>query len=189
MISVEVRGLAEARATVAGLPAASQAAGRQFARKAGVVVDRLWKLYLSGPATATRLGVQSGELHRSIHWEEVSPGVVVVGSDKPYARIHEFGGTTRPHVIRPRTAGVLAWTGPDGPRFARVVNHPGSKIPARPHREPAVEAARPALDALARGAADEAVQAASAAAARVSAGQKAELAEILAAGGTGRRGR
>lgn len=188
MLSVEVRGLAEAQATIRALPAASKEAGQKFARKAGVVIERMWKLHLSGPASGTRLGVRTGSgLRSSIHHEEVSPGVVVVGTDKPYARIHEFGGVTRPHQIRPRTAGALRWMGPDGPIFARVVNHPGSKIPARPHREPAVEAAKPALDALARGMAEEAVQAASRAAATVSAAQKDELARIVAAGGTGRR--
>lgn len=187
VVTVEVRGLAEAQATIRALPAASKAAGEKFARKAGVVVERFWKLHLSGPASGTRLGVRTGTLRSSIHHEEVSPGVVVVGTDKPYARIHEFGGQTRPHVIRPRTAKMLAWRGPEGMVFARVVNHPGSKIPARPHRGPAVEAARPALDALARGAADEAVQAASRAAAQVSQAQKDELARIVAAGGTGRR--
>lgn len=188
MISVEVRGMAETQAVIQALPGASKAAGATFARRAGVLVERMWKLYLSGPASATRLGIRTGALRSSIHHEELAPGVVVVGSDKPYARIHEFGGKTSPHVIRPRTANMLSWVGPGGKRvFARFVNHPGSNIPARPAREPAIEAATPALNALAVGAADEAMRLASAAAASVTAAQKAELAHQIAQGGTGRR--
>lgn len=189
MLSVEVRGLAEARATIQALPVSSKEAGRKFAKRAGEVLNKMWKLHLAGPASATRLGPGRGILKSSIHHEEVGPGVVVVGSNLPYARIHEFGGVTRPHVIRPRTAGALSWVGPRGRVFARVVNHPGSRIPARPARQPAIEAATPALDLLVRGMADEAVQAASRAAAAVSAEQKAELGRIVAAGGTGRRDR
>lgn len=57
----------------------------------------------------------------------------------PYARIHEFGGTTRPHVIRPRNASVLAFQKNGQDVFARFVNHPGSKIPARPYLAPALK--------------------------------------------------
>lgn len=54
-----------------------------------------------------------------------------VGTNVPYAAIHQFGGKTRPHVIRPKKAnGVLAWPIAN---FARYVNHPGSDIPARPY--------------------------------------------------------
>lgn len=34
---------------------------------------------------------------------------------------------SRPHVIRPRRAKVLAWKGGGGTIFARSVNHPGAK--------------------------------------------------------------
>ncbi|WP_297451676.1 hypothetical protein [uncultured Corynebacterium sp.] len=34
---------------------------------------------------------------------------------------------SRPHVIRPRRAKVLAWRGTNGMVFARSVNHPGAK--------------------------------------------------------------
>lgn len=215
MISVEVRGLAEVQATIRALPAASQASGEKFARKAGVVVERFWKLHLSGPASGTRLGVRTGVLRSSIHHEEVSPGVVVVGTNQKYARIHELGGKTAPHVIRPRTAKALAFfsgvfgEGTRAPRgamtgtlvrgrlasgqimrgemvFARVVNHPGSKIPPRPARGPAIAAATPTIDALARGAADEAVMLASKAAGALTADRKETLATLREYGYTGR---
>lgn len=52
----------------------------------------------------------------------------VAGTNKAYAAIHQFGGTTRPHVIKPRYKRALAFGGV----IVRQVNHPGSRIPARP---------------------------------------------------------
>lgn len=52
----------------------------------------------------------------------------IVGSNKVYAAIHQFGGTTRAHVIRARRKRALAFGG----ILRKSVNHPGSKIPARP---------------------------------------------------------
>jgi phage virion morphogenesis protein len=51
-----------------------------------------------------------------------------IGSNVPYAAIHQFGGQTKPHTIRPRDKKALAFNG----RVVKKVNHPGSKIPARP---------------------------------------------------------
>ena len=53
-----------------------------------------------------------------------------VGSGKKYAAIHQFGGKTKAHKIRPKRAKALWWPGAAHP--VAVVNHPGSKIPARP---------------------------------------------------------
>lgn len=52
----------------------------------------------------------------------------VVGTNKVYAAIHQFGGKTKPHVIRPKTKRALSFGG----IVVRSVNHPGSNIPARP---------------------------------------------------------
>lgn len=56
------------------------------------------------------------------------PTMAMVGTNVVYAAIHQFGGKTKPHVIRPRDKKALRFNG----RFAKSVNHPGSKIPARP---------------------------------------------------------
>lgn len=52
----------------------------------------------------------------------------LVGTNVPYARIHQLGGKTRPHVIKPKNKKALAFGG----RVVKSVNHPGSNIPARP---------------------------------------------------------
>lgn len=76
------------------------------------------------PATLSR----STTMRRSVRITEVTGDAVVIGSDRKYAAIHQFGGTTRAHVIRAKKGKALKFGG----RFYRKVNHPGSKIPARP---------------------------------------------------------
>ena len=54
-----------------------------------------------------------------------------VGSDRHYAAIHQLGGKTAPHKIVPKNKKALFWPGAKHP--VKSVNHPGSKIPARPY--------------------------------------------------------
>lgn len=51
----------------------------------------------------------------------------IVGTNVPYAGIHNFGGKTKPHMIYPKHKKALAFNG----RVVKKVNHPGSKIPQR----------------------------------------------------------
>lgn len=91
------------------------------------------------------LHVRSGSLLNSV---SASKKVTIDGSGNivgeigpegiPYAAIHEFGGTTKAHDILPRNGKVLAFMMNGNPAFAKVVHHPGSKIPARPYLEPAI---------------------------------------------------
>lgn len=71
---------------------------------------------------------ETGQLNDSIYYRVVGEGSVEIGDPMVYAAIHQFGGQTRPHKIVPRNKMALAF---DGGVF-RAVNHPGSKIPARP---------------------------------------------------------
>jgi HK97 gp10 family phage protein len=92
------------------------------------------------------LKVRSGSLLNSIGASKkvTEENGVVVGEigpqGIPYAAIHEFGGTTSPHRIEPRTGKALAFQMGGETVFARFVNHPGSKIPARPYLRPALAA-------------------------------------------------
>jgi phage virion morphogenesis protein len=70
---------------------------------------------------------RSGGLASSIT-QRWSVSEAVVGSNKVYAAIHQFGGRTKPHVIRARNKRALSFGG----IVVRQVNHPGSNIPARP---------------------------------------------------------
>jgi phage virion morphogenesis protein len=52
-----------------------------------------------------------------------------LGSNLIYARIHQEGGQTKAHTIKPVQAKALRFNG----RFAKKVSHPGSRVPARPY--------------------------------------------------------
>lgn len=130
--------------------------------QAALLMERFWKQYLSGTATRSRLGKRTGLLARSIRTKREGP-VAIVGTNVVYASIHETGGKTKAHPIRPRTRKVLKFKVGSETVFARFVNHPGSKIPARPHMEPSLRLARPAIDAVYDGLVDEAISRAKAA--------------------------
>lgn len=70
---------------------------------------------------------RSGQLAASIV-EYSDNDKAMVGSNKAYARIHQLGGKTSPHVIKPRNKRALAFGG----IVVAKVDHPGSTIPARP---------------------------------------------------------
>ena len=70
---------------------------------------------------------KSGRLAASIA-TDYDASTVVIGSNVEYARIHQLGGKTKPHTIRPTTKKALAFGG----HVVKSVNHPGSDIPARP---------------------------------------------------------
>jgi phage gpG-like protein len=72
----------------------------------------------------------SGTLWRSIRITALSSTAVELGSDRKYARIHQFGGTTPPRTIRPKNKKALSWPGAAHP--VKSVKHPGSVIQARP---------------------------------------------------------
>lgn len=55
---------------------------------------------------------------------------VLVGTNKVYAAIHQFGGRIGARVIRPVRGKALYWPGARHP--VKKVNWPGAKIPARP---------------------------------------------------------
>lgn len=98
--------------------------------------------YLSGPRPE-KLGVGTGHLRSSIRAvvERKDNSVDIrVGTDVPYARIHEEGGKTPAHLILPKKAGGVLTFMKNGRRiFVKMVHHPGSNIRKRPFLHPAVE--------------------------------------------------
>jgi phage gpG-like protein len=71
----------------------------------------------------------TGRLRNSIH-AKVFSNQVQVGTNVVYAAIQHFGGSTAPHTIFAKPGSALFWPGAKHP--VKKVNHPGSKIPARP---------------------------------------------------------
>lgn len=104
----------------------------QVVRAKAIKLEALVKDKLSNRV----LNVRSGRLRRSIQHRVISQAGLIMGQvfssgDVKYARIHEFGGQTRPHDIFPKNAKALAFKMGGKQVFARSVRHPGSKIPER----------------------------------------------------------
>ena len=91
----------------------------------GTIAERMRKGTWPGQILVRSAGGLAASI--SAHYDATS---ATVGTNKPYAAIHQFGGKTRPHTIRPKGKKALAWAG--GKHPVKVVRHPGSDIPARP---------------------------------------------------------
>lgn len=74
---------------------------------------------------------KSGTLAKSIRVTASGASGFTVGTDRPYGAIHQLGGQTAAHTILPKNGQALNWPGAAHP--VAKVEHPGSKIPARPY--------------------------------------------------------
>lgn len=87
------------------------------------------------PASQNKLGHRSRLLGRSLRssYPKGSQGNITstMGSHVKYFGIHEFGGTTKPRVIRAKNGKSLAFNIGGKTVMVKSVNHPGSKYPAR----------------------------------------------------------
>lgn len=97
---------------------------------------------LSGGVLQRRSGRLLGSIRSELVETTDSIGGRVSTSGVPYARIHEYGGQTSPHVIMARNSSSLAFVWQGQMRFFKKVNHPGSKIPARPYMSTSLEEMR-----------------------------------------------
>jgi phage gpG-like protein len=80
------------------------------------------------PGSTSPVLSDRGTLRRSISFNAFPDGSVIVGSNMVYSRIHQEGGKTGAHIIKPRHKKALAFNG----IVRRLIKHPGSDIPARP---------------------------------------------------------
>jgi phage gpG-like protein len=143
-------GIAAEEAAYAGAKIIVNAAKADSFRMQGPVVGSHYNKKLKqevtdygdpGEPIPDKLTSRSGILRMSINAQKAGPGRAVVASNVPYAAIHEFGGKTQPHIIKPKYKKWLHWVGKDGTeRFSKLVNHPGSNVPPRPYIRPAAEA-------------------------------------------------
>lgn len=105
---------------------------REFIRGSKELKDADGRL-LTAATDPHRLTMRSGALSRSYTRRIVERELAAYyGSDLEYARVHEYGGTTRPHDIFPRHGKALAFMVNGQSVVVKSVRHPGSKIPARP---------------------------------------------------------
>jgi phage gpG-like protein len=129
-VSVEVKGAVDALGRV---PVEVVAAIRAKIR---VLTVKLQQHIVADKLQGQVLHHRSGALGRSIatmltETDGGAIGKVYSSGDVKYAAIHEFGGTTKPHDIFPVKAEALAFMMGGRQVFAKVVHHPGSRIPER----------------------------------------------------------
>jgi phage gpG-like protein len=115
--------------------------------EASALIERSAKKKVSGPV----LNARTGRLRRSIHTRAQGSGfdtVVTVGPSVHYAAIHEFGGKTPPHTIFPKRKPQLSFMVGGQLIHRKRVNHPGSRILARPYMRPSLEENREEIERL-----------------------------------------
>jgi len=129
---------------IAALHRASMPALQAIARSGGLALQKVSKEAFAkeaNPATGEKwaprkdtsikrpLLEQRGILKKSISFHAFPDGSVIIGSNLVYARIHQEGGKTSPHVIKARNMKALSFLG----ICRKLVHHPGSDIPSRPY--------------------------------------------------------
>ncbi|MDB5802274.1 MAG: phage capsid and scaffold [Rhodocyclales bacterium] len=141
MIEHETTGGAEVQAVMRRLAQSGAAMAPVMGVIAGIMQDAVEENFeqegrpkwagLKAPVNPRRVGGKilqdRGHLANSFVQRHDATSATV-GTNVIYARIQNDGGQTGPHEIRPRYAKALAFNG----RVVKKVNHPGSKIPARP---------------------------------------------------------
>jgi phage gpG-like protein len=92
---------------------------------------------------------KTGALRADIQIRRRTSRKLVVGTKRViYAPIHEFGGKTKPHIIRAKRKKALYWKGADHP--VKWVDHPGSRIKAKRYMRRAAETVQREVDRIAR---------------------------------------
>lgn len=133
MLSVQLVGDKE---LIARLQSAPEAVRKALVRKSYQLAIALQRKIRTEKLSGQVLNKRTGALQSSIFYEvtETQYGViakVAAGKDVPYAAIHEYGGTTKPHVIEATKAQALHFHVGGKEVFAKRVNHPGSRMPER----------------------------------------------------------
>ena len=97
------------------------------------------------------LNVRSGTLLNSVQKEMKVNGDTIEGTvgpkGVPYAAVHEFGADMPARTITPRNAKALRWFDSSGNAiFAKRVEIPSFRVPARPYLQPAIDEISPELE-------------------------------------------
>ncbi|HTX50258.1 MAG TPA: hypothetical protein VME40_12815 [Caulobacteraceae bacterium] len=133
MLSITLEGAQALDERLGDLPASVLAA---VAAASATLADELLALVqqkLTGGVLQTRTGALAASIGvdgPTLSGDQVVTTVYSAG-DLKYAAIQEFGGVTSPHDILPDRAKALAFLAGGQQVFARVVHHPGSRIPER----------------------------------------------------------
>jgi phage gpG-like protein len=160
MLKVQLVGDKELIIRLGKIPATMQAALLRAVSSLTLRLETLVKQKLTGQV----LNVRTGALRRSIFSTVDSNVSGVIGrvasaGDVKYAAIHEFGGTTPAHDIFPVKASALHFFMGGKEVFAKVVHHPGSRMPERSYLRSSLADMAPTIEAELRAAAVEGIHA------------------------------
>ena len=91
---------------------------------------------------------KTGRLSRSVtdrYAESANAFSGEVFTNVEYARIHEYGGQTKPHIILPKNKRALAFIMGGKDIVVKSVHHPGSKFPERSFMRSALAEMKPTI--------------------------------------------
>ena len=133
MLKIEIKGTEEVNKRFKSIPSNVK---NELLKKVFYLTIMLESYVKNNKLSGQVLHTISGRLKRSIQYSVKSENDFIKGSvfssgDVPYAGIHEFGGKTPPHIIVPVKAKALAFAINGKTQFAKIVNHPGSRMPVR----------------------------------------------------------
>ncbi len=131
MISITTTGLDQ---LAARFDAAPELLRQAIARRLQGLAERMQEAArekLSGGVLQARSGALRDSIAYRLDVAGDSADLELFSDGVPYAGIQEYGGTTAPHVIYAERAKALMLAIGGKTVFARRVNHPGSRIPAR----------------------------------------------------------
>ncbi len=158
MITVSVEGLDPLVDRLGALPQKlAERLSQEVERLGGVLRDRVERK-LSGEVLQQRTGRLAGSISVSVECSGLGASATV-GSDSPYAAIHEYGGTIPARTILPQSARALAFPWRGQQRFFKRVSLPAVTIPERSFMRSALDETMPEINAAIEAAVNEAVQA------------------------------
>lgn len=138
-MSSEIRLETEVHLPVLTFMGAPDSVFRRVLETTAALAETDAKKLQSGPVLNVVSGFLSSRTNARVT-READGWTIRLGNPQRYSRILELGGTTAPHIIRPRRpGGVLAFESGGQTIFARLVNHPGSRIAPHPTLRPALE--------------------------------------------------
>lgn len=106
-LEIETVELKENIYRINGMSNATQQQKAKLLVDALIMIDRQVKRYARSGGAFSR--ASTGNLARKSGWKVLDDGVGVITTGVVYGRIQEFGGVTKPHVIKPRFAKALAF--------------------------------------------------------------------------------
>jgi phage gpG-like protein len=145
MLTVEV----DSRQIMARLSYMPDKLRASFLKKTYALAEKL-KSKVQQNLTNKLLQIRTGKLVRSIFQQVTNSTNEVSGrvysSGLPYARIQEFGGQTKAHIIEAKNGKALMFNMGGKQVFFKRVHHPGSNIKGAHYMGQAFEAMKPEIE-------------------------------------------